>query len=529
MGTPYHGTGEITGASKTMRDITTMKKAGEELLGNEEMFRTLFESSSDAIFIVDQGVFLACNSRTEVIFGCTRDQITGKSPHQFSPERQPDGELSAKIAKEKMDAALSGEPQHFEWVQQRFDGTPFYAEVSLNRVIVRGAAYLQAIVRDITARKENEQALLNQQDELNAAYEELTAQEEALKAQYDCLVLNETEWESTFNSISDWISLISPEGKILRTNTAVESLLGTVPDQVVGMSCFEIIHGGVRCQAENCPRRRMLESKKREVTDVQKPDGTGWLQITVDPVLNPDNEVISAVHIVRDITDRVRSEKALEQAKKKLNLLNYVTLNDIQNLIFTLAAYHHLVKGKVTDTSAGSLIDRQEDILQKISHSLRFLQTYQDLGLKPPQWQDVNHIFLLAISHLDFLKIRHTVLLDGLEIFADPKLELVFQILADNTLNHGIRATEVIIRYEKRPESITLIFEDNGVGIPGDMKKIIFTPDFQERKVAGLFLAREILEVAGISIQETGTPDKGARFEMTVPQGAFRFTPGINT
>jgi len=503
-----------------------MKKAGEELPGNEEMFRTLFESSGDAIFIMDHEVFLACNSRTEVIFGCTRDRIIGKSPQQFSPERQPGGELSAKIVKTKIDAALSGEPQHFEWVQQRFDGTPFYAEVSLNRVIVRGGASLQAIVRDITARKEDEQALVNQKAKLNAAYEELAAQEEALKAQYDFLVLNETEWRSTFDTISDWIALISPEGKILRTNKAVASLLGVDPDQAVGMSCFEILHGRARCQVKNCPRRRMLESKKREITDIEKPDGTGWFQITVDPVLNPDNEVISAVHMVRDITERVLSERALEQAKKKLNLLNHVTFNDIRNHIFTLAAYNHLVKKKVTDTSVSSILDKQEEVLRKISHTLLFSQTYQDLGLKPPQWQNVNHIFLLAISHLDFLKIRHTVMVDGLEIFADPKLEQVFQILADNTLSHGKQATQVTIRYEERPESIILIFEDDGAGIPEDVKEKIFTQDFQERKGAGLFLAREILEIAGITIQETGTPGKSARFEMTVPRGAFRFTPG---
>ena len=271
----------------------------------------------------------------------------------------------------------------------------------------------------------------------------------------------------------------------------------------------------------------MLKSKKRETTDIQKPDGTGWFQITVDPVLNPDNEVISAVHIVRDITERVRSEKALDQAKKKLNLLNHVTFNDIQNLLFTLMGYHHLVKGKVNDDTIGSIIDKQEYILQKISHSLKFSQTYQDLGLKPPKWQNVNHVFLLAISHLDFLKIKHTVRLDGLEIFADPKLEQVFQILADNTLIHGNEATQVTIRYDEQPKSIILVFEDDGVGIPEDLKKKIFLPDFQERKSAGLFLAREILEIAGITIQETGTPCKGARFEMTVPNGAYRFATDI--
>lgn len=358
-------------------------------------------------------------------------------------------------------------------------------------------------------------------DSLQVAYEQLAAAEEDLRAQYDSLALNQAEWESTFNAISDWISLITPEGRILRTNKAADSLFSTPIGQIVGMNCFELVHGAV-CTNHDCPRRRMLESKKREITEIPIRDGTGWLQVIVDPIFNSHGDVVSAVHIVRDITEQMRSQKALEQAKKKLNLLNYVTFNDIQNMIFTLSGYQHLVNEKVKDTPVSSIIARQDEILQKITHSLKFAQSYQDLGLKPSRWQNANHIFLLAISHLDLREIRHTVLLDGLEIFADPLLEQVFQILADNTLTHGKTATQMTFRYIAGPEYVTLFFEDNGTGIPEDTKKKIFLPDFQKKKGVGLFLAREILEITGISICETGEPGKGARFEMTVPRGMWR-------
>ena len=68
-----------------------------------------------------------------------------------------------------------------------------------------------------------------------------------------------------------------------------------------------------------------------------------------------------------------------------------------------------------------------------------------------------------------------------------------------------------------------MFFEDDGVGIPEDLKDQTISPDFQKTKADGLFLAREILEITGISIRETGTPGKGARFEIIVPKGAFRF------
>ena len=306
------------------------------------------------------------------------------------------------------------------------------------------------------------------------------------------------------------------------TNRSVESLIGMPPDQVIDRNCFAIVHK-TACPIEGCPRMRMLASRKRESVEIQTRDETGWLQVIVDPVFNDAGKIVSAVHIVRDITERMQEQKALEQAKKKLNLLNYVTFNDIRNHVFSLWGYQHLVKGKITESSVSAVIKKEEEILQKISNSLKFAQAYQDLGLRPPAWQDVSHVFLLAISHLDTLTIKHSIELDSLTIFADPLLEQVLQILADNTLVHGETVTQITLRYLEGQESVTVFFEDDGVGIPEDLKDQIFSPDFQKTKAAGLFLAREILEITGISIRETGTPGKGARFEIIVPKGAFRF------
>jgi signal transduction histidine kinase len=69
--------------------------------------------------------------------------------------------------------------------------------------------------------------------------------------------------------------------------------------------------------------------------------------------------------------------------------------------------------------------------------------------------------------------------------------------------------------------------EDDGPGIPEENKERIFEKGFGNNTGLGLFLTREILGITGITIRETGEPGTGARFELTVPPGSYRFTdPG---
>jgi len=94
----------------------------------------------------------------------------------------------------------------------------------------------------------------------------------------------------------------------------------------------------------------------------------------------------------------------------------------------------------------------------------------------------------------------------------------------ENVLQWGAGATEVSIRYRENPDSVTIIIENNGPGIPADQKEKIFSRENpQKGEGNSLFLAREILSVTNITIVENGEPGKGARFEISVPKGTYRF------
>jgi len=220
-----------------------------------------------------------------------------------------------------------------------------------------------------------------------------------------------------------------------------------------------------------------------------------------------------------------RSQQALDHARRKLNLLNRVTFSDIQNAVFSISGYLQLEEDRITDKTLQEYVKKQKSIVATVEKSLNFARNYQDLGIEPPRWQNVSQTLLFGISHLDVSRLSRKIEFGNLEIYADPLLEKVFFNLTENVLLHGMTATEIACRYYETDAGLHLLFEDDGMGIPDSQKEMVFTQAYGVTKGMGLFLVREILSITGITIRETGEPGKGARFEMLVPKGMYRFVP----
>lgn len=126
---------------------------------SEEKYRTLFENSTEGVFLFN-GAYVDCNRQAARLFGCDREQILGRTPLDFSPERQPDGILSAAAARDLVRAATEAtEPHVFSWQHRRQDGTLIDTEVGLQAISIGGRRLFQAIVRDVTERLRAERLL----------------------------------------------------------------------------------------------------------------------------------------------------------------------------------------------------------------------------------------------------------------------------------------------------------------------------------------------------------------------------------
>jgi len=217
------------------------------------------------------------------------------------------------------------------------------------------------------------------------------------------------------------------------------------------------------------------------------------------------------------------SQDALALANKKLNLLSGITRHDINNQLTGLLGYLELSKDTGTDPKMLEYITREEVLARTIQREIAFTKDYEEIGLHVPQWQNVAKILRADWSSRQPGIVILNTELDGLEVYADPLLEKIFGNLIDNSLRHGKKVSQIRISYAIHDPDLVLIYEDNGVGIPESDKDHIFEKGFGRHTGMGLFLSREILNITGLSIRETGTRGEGARFEIALPSGRFRF------
>jgi len=136
-------------------------KIRNQLNKSEKKFRALFENSNDAIIIIENEIYNECNPVTLKIFGCSLNDMIGKSLYDFSPPYQSDGILSTEKSLPYLNSAKNGTSVRFDWLHNRLDGTTFDAEVSLSRLKINKKVLLQAIIRDISDRKQTEKELIN--------------------------------------------------------------------------------------------------------------------------------------------------------------------------------------------------------------------------------------------------------------------------------------------------------------------------------------------------------------------------------
>jgi PAS domain S-box-containing protein len=339
--------------------------------------------------------------------------------------------------------------------------------------------------------------------------------------------------------LPDATFVIDRSGRIIAWNHAIEEMTGVPASEMLGKGDYEyaIPFYGQRqpilidliFESDEVVARKyahILHKNHTLMADTNLvfPNGIpATLMVMASPLYNRQGDVVGAIESIRDITERKRAAEAVTAANKKLKLLTGITRHDITNQLTIMMGNLSFLEEMVPDNSSGEYFRKINGSAQRILAMIRFTGEYEEIGGNVPSWQDCHALIDAATRqvHPGNILIKNDVP-SGTEIFADPLIVKVFYNLLDNAIRYGGKITTIRFLSEDRDGKKILVCEDDGTGIPLADKKKIFERGFGKNTGLGLFLAREILSITGITIQETGEPGKGAWFEMILPEGTYR-------
>ncbi len=274
------------------RFIAERKQYEDQLQRSELKYRSLFNLTGDAIMLLDEDSFIDCNETTLSLFGCaSKDQFCSYHPAELSPEKQPCGADSRELANRYIADAMRGGRIHFDWTHKRLDtGKEFSTEVHLSVFELEGKPVLQAVVRDITERKQVEQALRESERKLSSLMANMPGMS------YQCR--NDRNW--TMNFVSEGcLELTGYEASELIHNAALSFNDVILPEyrERLWDKWQKVLANRERLTEEYCIRAK---------------DGTiKWVWEQGHGVYDEDGRVIALEGFITDITARKQTEESL--------------------------------------------------------------------------------------------------------------------------------------------------------------------------------------------------------------------------
>jgi signal transduction histidine kinase len=358
------------------------------------------------------------------------------------------------------------------------------------------------------------------------------------------LVRSERRLSDIIDFLPDATFVIDRRGKVITWNRAMEEMTGVPAAQVLTKGEYEY---AIPFYNE---RREMLidlvmasddELKEKSYKMIRR-EGNGLVAETVqarprglnlhlwvkaNPLYDEAGTITGAIETVRDITDIRQAEYDLQEANKKLSLMSSVTLFDIRSRMQDLMLNTDLAAGSKDPAESARYLEQVSKNSREILRQIDFARDYEDLGITSPCWQNVADVISRVLEQRDYSGIMIDYPLHNLECCADPLFERVFDNLIDNALKYGGGVKRISFFVSDHAGGLILVCEDDGIGIPADEKERIFELGYGKNTGLGLFLVREILAITGITIRENSLPGRGARFEILLPSGKFRFNGDV--
>jgi len=490
-----------------------------EKIENEVKYRVLFEGNKDALLTIKGRMINSCNNAlVSMLKYKSKDDIIGKSPISFSPNRKIGRFIPAVEGSKAIKETLQNGSASFEWVLQKSDGEIFWVEARLSLVVINNERLIYATLRDLTNEKSNLEEIKKFK---------LTTDQ----ANYGC-------------------AMADMEGKIIYSNEYFAKMHGYSPSEIMGQS-FHVLYSKEQLDIVKRLQKKILLNghyTNEEVYHITK-DGKE-LPILMNGVLmydefgKPKYITSTAIDISEIKAYHKNLETALARAEESDRLKN----------AFLASISHEFRTPLNAIIGFSQLISNEENIEQVKVYSnlimdsgMSLLEIVKDIfyftlirsGQEKVVKEKTDLKSLLDEVYTTGSEIQQASNKTGIKFKLDcppntpqflntdkSKLVYVLKLLIKNAFKFTIDGFVEIGCTLTNDNGIKFYVKDTGIGIPDDQKDIIFKffrqmEDSFTRRFGGvgigLSIARRLVEMLGGTISVDSEVDKGSVFYFTVP------------
>ncbi|HVS12265.1 MAG TPA: PAS domain S-box protein [Planctomycetota bacterium] len=509
--------GELIGFARLMRDATAARRATLQVAEGAARMKAVLDAVIDGILVIDgSGAILSVNPAVQRIFGYPMGELVGRNVKLLMPDpyrREHDGYLEHyRRTGERRIIGIGREV-----IGRRSDGSTFPIDLSVSEVELGERRLFTGIVRDITARKRDEEAVRESEARLRAVVE----------------------------TAVDGILTIDEQGMVGTMNPAAERMFGYAAAEVVGRNISLLMpspyreeHDGYLDHYRQTGERRII-GIGREVQGRRKDGSIFPLELAVSETVLGERRFFTG--IVRDITERKRDEESLARQSQELERSNaelqqfaYAASHDLQEPLRMITSYVQLLErrygkrlGSEGEHFVGYVVEGARRMGQLIDDLLRYSRV--EAGAEPAQEVEAGDVLMSVLGLL-----APTIREAGAEVrFADlPRLrasrvhlEQLFQNLIGNAIKfRGPDPPRIEVSACRSGAMWQIAVADNGIGIAPEYFDKVFaifqrlhTREQYPGTGVGLAICKKIVERYGGRIWVESEPGRGSTFKFELP------------
>jgi len=354
------------------------------------------------------------------------------------------------------------------------------------------------------------------------------------------------QWRTTFDSISDMVSVHDTNFKIVRVNKAYANAFHTEPKEIIGKTCYEIFHN-TKQPCSNCPYMLTLKTKSSQTSEFFEPKLGIHLDVSTSAVFDEKGKITGVVHIAKDISDRKLAEESLIKANEKLKEYNELKDEFVSIISHELRTPLSIIQSSITlilDGITGEVADEQREILTmaldgskwltEIITSLLNLSRIETGKIKlQKEIVDICTIIKETVSEYKHLAQEKVLSLDymlpeyNIDICLDPdRIRECLVNLISNSIKFTQEGGQIRVTCTKMDNEVQVGIQDSGVGISEKDMTRLFDKFAQFNRKAGsgdngtglgLSITKKLVEMHGGRINVESEIDKGATFTVSLP------------